>query len=60
MTNHIGIVYAETENELSGPIISGVVYVKKQSGQQLDQSYKYGLHQKQNWVVMTDRIGYGL
>ena len=39
---------------------TGVVYDQKETRQQRDRSYKSTLCQKQNWIVMTDPIGYGL
>lgn len=36
MINHIGLVYAETETELLGPIELSVVYDENQSGQRCD------------------------
>ena len=46
MTNRIGIVYSKIKTKLSSPILLGAVYNENQTGQQLDRSYRYGLHQK--------------
>ena len=44
----IGVIYAETKIELSGPIKLSVVCYQNQTRQWHDRSYRYGLHQKQN------------
>ena len=44
----IGLVYVETETELLRPILLGMVCDENKIGQRRDQSYKYGLCQKQN------------
>ena len=48
MTDHIGLLHSKIETELLGPIWSGIVCDENQIGQRLDNSYKYGLHWKQN------------
>ena len=48
MTDHIGLLHSKIETELLGPIWSGTVCDENQIGQRLDNSYKYGLHWKQN------------
>ena len=53
MINHTGVVYAENDTKLSRPIRPGAIYNENQTGQQHDQSYRYGLQRKQNWIVRT-------
>lgn len=48
--------YTENDIELSWPIGLGAEYEENQIGQLCDWSYWCGLCQKQNWVVMIDRI----
>ena len=57
---YIGLVYVEIETELLGLIWLSVVCDENQIGQWLELSYRYGLHRKQNWVVVTDQTRYGL
>ena len=56
MIDRIDLVYAEIETELQRPIWPGAIYEENQIEKWCDQLYKYNLHQKQNWVVMTDWI----
>lgn len=56
MTDYTSVVYAEIIIELSWPIRQDVVYHKKVTGQQRDQSYRCDLHIIQYWIVKTDRI----
>ena len=46
----------KNEIELSWPIGWGVVCDENQTGQWHGQLYSYDLRQKQNWVVIIDRI----
>ena len=52
--DHIGITNAEIEIELSRLTKLGAVCNRNKTWLRYDQSYKYGRHRKQNWVVMTD------
>ena len=52
--DHIGMTNAEIEIELSRLIKLGAVFNRNKTWLRYDQSYKYGKHRKQNWVVMTD------
>lgn len=54
VTDHIGVVYAENETELSWPIGPDAVCEENQIGQWHNWLYRYGLHWKWNWVVVTD------
>lgn len=56
MTDLIGMVYPENETKLSWPIGIGVVCDENQTEQWHDQSYRCGLCQKQNRVVLMDHI----
>ena len=55
VTDRIGTVYAENENELSWPIRQGVVYDKNDTQQWRDQSYRCALHWKRYWTIVTYR-----
>ena len=55
LTNHLGEFYTENDATLMLPIRSGADYDKNQIGQLHDWSYRYGLHQKQNWAAVIDR-----
>ena len=55
VTDRIGTVYAENENELSWPIRQGVVYDKNDTQQWRDQSYRCALHRKRYWTIVTYR-----
>ena len=57
MTDRIGAVYAKNGIKLSWPIQPSVVYDENQTKQQRDWIYRWGLHQKWYWTLMTDRIG---
>ena len=48
------IIYTENDTELMLPIESGADCDENQIGQLHDWSYRCGLHQKQNWAVVTD------
>ena len=50
----IGLVYTETKIELSGPIWSGAVCDKNQTGQWRDCLYKYDLHKKLYWTIVIN------
>ena len=60
MIECLGVVYAETETKLSGPIKRGVVCYQNQIEKQHDKLYKSDLHWKWSWVVLTDRTECGL
>ena len=55
VSNHIGLVYVESDNELSGPI--WLSQWRKPDRTRRYQSNRCGLGQKQNWVVMTNWSG---
>ena len=55
--DRIGLVYAEIETELLEPIWSNVVYEENHTEQWHDGSYKYGIHQKWNGLVLTYQPG---
>ena len=46
--DHIGMVYAKTETELSRPINTGTICNENQTGQRRDRLCKCGLHRKRN------------
>ena len=52
--DHIGMTNAEIKIELSRLIKLGAIFNRNKTWLRYDQSYKYGKHRKQNWVVMTD------
>ena len=52
--DHIGMTNAEIKIELSRLIKLGAIFNRNKTWLRYDQSYKYGRHRKQNWVVMTD------
>ena len=56
MIDRIDLVYTEIKTELQRPIWSGAICEENHIEKWCDQLYKYNLHQKQNWVVMTDWI----
>ena len=56
ITDHIGMVYADTETELSVPIWPTMIYDENHTEQQRDRLYRCGLHWKWNRVVITDQI----
>ena len=48
MTDHIGLVYAKNDIELSRPIGLGAVCDNNQTGQWRDWSYRYNIRWKWN------------
>ena len=57
VNDHIGLGYAETENELSGPIWPGTIRSENQIRQWCNQSYRCGLHWndiKLSWPIRLD------
>lgn len=57
VTDRIDLIYVKTEIELSIPIWTSVIYAENQKGQWYDPSCRCDLRWKQNWVVVTNRIG---
>ena len=56
MTDCISVVYMETKTKLSRFIELGVICYQNQTGQH-NGPYRCGLYQKQNSIVVIDRIG---
>ena len=52
--------YAKNETELSWLIQKSENYDENETEQWHDRLYRCGLCRKQNWIVMTDLIGFGL
>ena len=50
MTNRINVVYIENETDMLWSIELGAVCDENQTGQRYDQSYRFGLYQKQYWI----------
>ena len=55
--DHIGAVYAKNGIKLSWPIQLSVVCDENQTEQQCDWIYRWDLHQKWYWTLMTDWTG---
>ena len=54
MTDCIGVVYAQNKAKLSWPIWKAAVYEEKETRQQRDRLYRYGLDQnetKLSWSI---------
>lgn len=60
VTNHIDLVYAEIEIELSRPIWPSVVCDENHIGQQHGRLYNCIILQNQYWTILIDRIKYSL
>lgn len=58
MTDHMSLVYAENDIELSWLIESSVDYDENHIEQLREWLYRYGLCQKKNWIVVIDQIEY--
>ena len=53
VTNCISPFHAKNKTKLLCLIRQGMVYDLDHTRQQCDWSYRYGLHQNQNWTVMS-------
>lgn len=56
--NHMSLVYAKNDIELSWPIKSGADNDENHIGQLHEWLYRCGPFQKQNWVVVINQITY--